>query len=139
MPTKFSWHWGGRTPDPTAVARREARGAAEGRLLALQQPWSEGAHARRKAHEGAELYWSDTAVKPLAKKIEARVADCRSDEDRLKLAEEILEGLRQGDRGFVRGGGATMAAVIDASETIRDFLVQALIINSNTEMPRRPG
>jgi hypothetical protein len=97
MPTKFSWHWGGHTPDPAAIARREAREAAESHLSALQQPWREAAFGRSKNQEGAELHWLGTTVKPLTKKTEQRIADCQTDEERQLLVQEILAELRRPD------------------------------------------
>jgi hypothetical protein len=126
------------TPDAAAGARRRARDAAESYLLAVLQPWREAAFARckdrpggRAASTGAELFWQETIVRPKVKQVEARAASCRTSQERLKLAEEILEELRRSDRGFVRGGGATMAVVLDLSHTVREFLVDQLIIINN--------
>ena len=52
------------------------------------------------------------------------MAGCQTDEDLQRLAEELLEELRRSDRGFIRGGGATMAAAIDNSEIIYEFIIK---------------
>jgi hypothetical protein len=149
MPTKFTWSSlrdASRhdprplnfRPDPAAIARREARDAAENHLWKLQQPWIEAACSRRQVHEGAEMHWLEYTVRPKAKEIIDRIQSCATDEARQKLADEILEELRRADRGFIRGGGAAMSAVIDASEIAKGFLTDAIVINNN-EVPRRPG
>jgi hypothetical protein len=84
--------------------------------------------SRRKVHEGAELHWVEYTVKPKALEIEAQITACQTDEERQQLADEILKELRQADRGFIRGGGASVSAAIDASDTVRSFVIDALIV-----------
>jgi hypothetical protein len=150
MPTKFTWaalRDPGRHdprpinfhPDPAAVARREAREAA-GRKL-WEEQYHQDARAtqdRRPGQEGAWIHWFEFTVKPKAKEIEARIAACQTDEERQQLAVELFEELHRPDNGFIRGGGATMSKAIDASETIKGFLIDAIVINNNAT-PRRLG
>jgi hypothetical protein len=150
MPTKFTWaalRDPGRhdprpinfRPDPAAVARREARKAAASKLW--EEQYHQDARAtqdRREGQRGAEIHWYEFTVKPKAKAIEARIAACQTDEERQNLAVELFEELHRSDNGFIRGGGAAMNKAISGSETIKDFLIDAIAINNN-EVPRRKG
>jgi hypothetical protein len=150
MATKFTWAFDGHVParlDPAAVARREAREAAERHLLNLLSPWSEAAHSRRKQHAGAEQHWLDTTVAPLADRLNATIANCQgsaepaqTDEDRheagraaQRVAADLLRELGQSGRGFIRLGGAATAAAIETSRTIRDFLVGQIVAMNNKD------